>query len=142
MVHWHSPNRASCDQSNRGEQLPSQVQSFDAGLGAYLAMEEELGEQLVEGNASFVAVVPYWAVWPFRGHDSAATAYDRAPGDDRHKTVGFRGNSEAVAGDLRSGLRHAIPLLDGTASRAMRWGINILSVSFMSTFILPGCVRR
>jgi UDPglucose--hexose-1-phosphate uridylyltransferase len=34
-------------------------------LCAYLAMEEALGERLVEVNASFVAVVPYWAVWPF-----------------------------------------------------------------------------
>jgi UDPglucose--hexose-1-phosphate uridylyltransferase len=34
-------------------------------LCAYLAMEEELGERLVEGNTSFVAMVPYWAVWPF-----------------------------------------------------------------------------
>jgi len=34
-------------------------------LCAYLALEEALGERLVEGNASFVAAVPYWAVWPF-----------------------------------------------------------------------------
>jgi hypothetical protein len=31
-----------------------------------------------------------------RGHDSAATGYDPAPGHDRGRTVGFRGNS---AGD-------------------------------------------
>ena len=34
-------------------------------LCAYLALEEALGERLVEVNAGFVAVVPYWAVWPF-----------------------------------------------------------------------------
>ena len=28
-------------------------------------MEEALGERVVERNASFVAVVPFWAVWPF-----------------------------------------------------------------------------
>jgi UDPglucose--hexose-1-phosphate uridylyltransferase len=34
-------------------------------LFVYLAMEESLGERLVEVNPGFVAVVPYWAVWPF-----------------------------------------------------------------------------
>jgi UDPglucose--hexose-1-phosphate uridylyltransferase len=34
-------------------------------LCAYLAIEDALGERLVEVNPSFVAVVPYWAVWPF-----------------------------------------------------------------------------
>ena len=34
-------------------------------LCVYLAMEEALGERLVEVNPGFVAVVPYWAVWPF-----------------------------------------------------------------------------
>ena len=34
-------------------------------LCAYLALEEALGERLVEVNPGFVAVVPYWAVWPF-----------------------------------------------------------------------------
>ena len=28
-------------------------------------MEESLGERVVARNASFVAVVPFWAVWPF-----------------------------------------------------------------------------
>jgi UDPglucose--hexose-1-phosphate uridylyltransferase len=31
----------------------------------YAALEEKLGERIVFGNASFVAVVPFWAVWPF-----------------------------------------------------------------------------
>ena len=34
-------------------------------LCAYLALEEEAGERVVVENASFVAVVPFWAVWPF-----------------------------------------------------------------------------
>jgi UDPglucose--hexose-1-phosphate uridylyltransferase len=31
----------------------------------YLALEERLGERLVCGNAHFVALVPFWAGWPF-----------------------------------------------------------------------------
>jgi UDPglucose--hexose-1-phosphate uridylyltransferase len=31
----------------------------------YLALEERLGERLVCGNNHFVALVPFWAVWPF-----------------------------------------------------------------------------
>jgi UDPglucose--hexose-1-phosphate uridylyltransferase len=34
-------------------------------LCAYLALEEEAGERVVAANPSFVAVVPFWAVWPF-----------------------------------------------------------------------------
>jgi len=31
----------------------------------YLALEEELSERVVAANANFVAMVPFWAVWPF-----------------------------------------------------------------------------
>ncbi len=34
-------------------------------LCEFLKMEETLGERVVVRNASFVAVVPFWAVWPF-----------------------------------------------------------------------------
>ena len=34
-------------------------------LGDYLALELEKQERLVCGNGHFVALVPYWAVWPF-----------------------------------------------------------------------------
>jgi len=34
-------------------------------LQDYLAAELESGERIVFSNAHFVAVVPYWAVWPF-----------------------------------------------------------------------------
>lgn len=34
-------------------------------LCEYLALEVTLGEHVVAANAGFVALVPYWAVWPF-----------------------------------------------------------------------------
>jgi len=34
-------------------------------LRAYLNLEEAQGERVIAANDSFVAVVPYWAVWPF-----------------------------------------------------------------------------
>ena len=34
-------------------------------LTDYAALESSHGERLVAGNAHFVAVVPFWAVWPF-----------------------------------------------------------------------------
>lgn len=34
-------------------------------LGDYLNQELELGERIVAENSSFVALVPYWAVWPY-----------------------------------------------------------------------------
>src|SRR6202158_5680955 len=34
-------------------------------LCAYRELEMKLGERVVAANESFIAVVPYWAVWPF-----------------------------------------------------------------------------
>lgn len=34
-------------------------------LGDYLALETKAGERIVCGNDHFVALVPFWAVWPF-----------------------------------------------------------------------------
>ena len=90
-------------------------------LCAYLALEEALGERVVEANAGFVAVVPYWAVWPFevmilpRRHMTELQEMTDAERSD------FAAILQIGARDLRSGLRHAIPLFDGAASRAVRW---------------------
>jgi len=48
-----------------GGQQAYWAEKHEVVLCAYLAMEEALGERLVEVNPGFVAVVPYWAVWPF-----------------------------------------------------------------------------
>jgi len=57
--------------------LPNEVVAEQAGQDAYLkehgccllceyrAMEVALGERVVAANDAFVAVVPFWAVWPF-----------------------------------------------------------------------------
>ena len=34
-------------------------------LCSYLTLEQKQQERLVMGNAHFVALVPFWAVWPF-----------------------------------------------------------------------------
>jgi len=34
-------------------------------LSDYISLEEQSGERLVATNDHFIAVVPYWAVWPF-----------------------------------------------------------------------------
>lgn len=53
----------------------------------YLAVEVGLGERIVCGNEHFVAVVPFWAVWPFetlvlpRGHRGALPELDASERD-------------------------------------------------------------
>jgi UDPglucose--hexose-1-phosphate uridylyltransferase len=37
----------------------------DPLLAAYLRLELEAGERLVTSNAEWVALVPFWAIWPF-----------------------------------------------------------------------------
>ncbi len=61
-------------------------------LCEYVRLEERARERLVEENGSFVAVVPYWAVWPFetlillRRH---ATALDRLTDVERGDLAGI-----------------------------------------------------
>jgi UDPglucose--hexose-1-phosphate uridylyltransferase len=56
-------------------------------LCAYLEQEERLGERIVVANAGFVALVPFWATWPFellvlpRGHAAALAALGEAQRD-------------------------------------------------------------
>jgi UDPglucose--hexose-1-phosphate uridylyltransferase len=53
----------------------------------YLAAELAAGERIVDENASFVALVPFWAVWPFetlvlpRAHHGALPDLDGAARD-------------------------------------------------------------
>jgi UDPglucose--hexose-1-phosphate uridylyltransferase len=50
-------------------ELARQAEHFDRHrrtlLGDYLRLEEARGERIVCGNEHFVALVPFWAVWPF-----------------------------------------------------------------------------
>jgi UDPglucose--hexose-1-phosphate uridylyltransferase len=56
-------------------------------LCEYAALEMRLGERIVCGNDAFLAIVPFWAVWPFetllisRRHVGALTAFDAAERD-------------------------------------------------------------
>jgi len=59
---WSVPNEVVAEFSG---QQAYWAETNEVLLCAYLAMEEALGERLVEVNPGFVAVVPYWAVWPF-----------------------------------------------------------------------------
>jgi UDPglucose--hexose-1-phosphate uridylyltransferase len=56
------PNEAVKEQSAQGVYFTDRHVSL---LGDYLALELERDERLVYENAHFVALVPFWAVWPF-----------------------------------------------------------------------------
>lgn len=55
-------------------------------LGDYLKLELELGERMVCANDHFVALVPWWAVWPFETtivSRRAVTGLDELSGEER-----------------------------------------------------------
>jgi UDPglucose--hexose-1-phosphate uridylyltransferase len=56
------PNEVVAELSGQREYL---AKNGTVLLLEYQKMEESLGERVVAQNSSFVAVVPYWAVWPF-----------------------------------------------------------------------------
>ncbi len=56
------PNEILAELSGQQEYF---AKNGTALLCEYQRMEEELGERVVARNESFLAVVPFWAVWPF-----------------------------------------------------------------------------
>jgi UDPglucose--hexose-1-phosphate uridylyltransferase len=70
------------------KELAEQMRYFKSNnstlLGDYAALEERLGERVVYQNDHFIAVVPFWAVWPYellilpRQHVSYLTELDEA----------------------------------------------------------------
>jgi UDPglucose--hexose-1-phosphate uridylyltransferase len=56
------PNEVVAEQSGQQVYLAEHGRCL---LCAYRELEMKLGERVVAANESFVAVVPYWAVWPF-----------------------------------------------------------------------------
>ncbi len=56
------PNEAVLEQAGQAEYLKTHGCCL---LCAYREMEVALGERVVASNETFVAVVPFWAVWPF-----------------------------------------------------------------------------
>jgi UDPglucose--hexose-1-phosphate uridylyltransferase len=56
------PNEALKEQAAQSEHFKARQTSL---LGDYLAVELQRGERLVIENEHFVALVPFWAVWPF-----------------------------------------------------------------------------
>ena len=56
------PNEAVKESKRQGAYL---AQNGSCLLCDYLALEERLGERIVCRNDHFVALVPFWAIWPF-----------------------------------------------------------------------------
>jgi UDPglucose--hexose-1-phosphate uridylyltransferase len=56
------PNEAALEQAAQAAYLAEHGTCL---LCAYRELEVKLGERVVASNASFVALVPFWAVWPF-----------------------------------------------------------------------------
>jgi UDPglucose--hexose-1-phosphate uridylyltransferase len=56
------PNEAVLEQAAQAAYLAEHGTCL---LCAYRELEVKLGERVVASNASFVALVPFWAVWPF-----------------------------------------------------------------------------
>lgn len=79
----HLPNEPAKEQARQGAYRDSQGSCL---LCDYLAIELERGERLVAQNRYFMALVPFWAIWPFETMLIAkrhAAALDELSGDER-----------------------------------------------------------
>ena len=104
-----------------GGQQAYWAEKNEALLCAYLALEDALGERFVEVNAGFVAVVPYWAVWPFEVMILPRRHITRLQEMTDTEPLEFAAILQTVAATYDQVFDTPFPLFDGTASRAMRW---------------------
>ncbi len=58
----HVPNEPALEHAAQKAYLAEHGRPL---LGAYLELELAAGERIVAGNETWVALVPFWAVWPF-----------------------------------------------------------------------------
>jgi UDPglucose--hexose-1-phosphate uridylyltransferase len=56
------PSIVQREQDSQAEYFQTSGRSL---LADYMAVEEEHGERIVYANSTFVALVPFWAIWPF-----------------------------------------------------------------------------
>jgi len=89
--HPHCQIWANASLPNEPEKENVSLESYRSVKGGcllcdYLALERERGERLVVENGQFLALVPFWAIWPFemmliaRRH---VAALDELTGDER-----------------------------------------------------------
>ena len=77
---WSSydlPNEVAKEQAAQAEWRKDRGQCL---LCAYARMEETAGERIVEQNDEWMAVVPFWAIWPF---ETMVISREHATGIDR-----------------------------------------------------------
>jgi UDPglucose--hexose-1-phosphate uridylyltransferase len=89
-------------------------------LTAYLRLELAEQTRIVTQNDEWVALVPFWAVWPFellllpRQRVASVEALNHGPRD------GLAAILQQVTAAYNRSLRHALPLLHGPAPRSLR----------------------
>ena len=82
-------------------------------LGDYLRKELAAGERIVCRNDHWVALVPFWAVWPFEILLVPARRVPDLPSLREAERDGARGHPPPGERALRQPLPHVLPVLDG-----------------------------
>ena len=89
-------------------------------LAEYVALELKQQERIVCQNEAFVAVVPYWAVWPFETLVLARRTIARVAGVQRRTTAGAGRYLESIDHPLRQSLRDQLSVHHGVSSGTRR----------------------
>ena len=87
----------------------------------YVALEQRQATRIVCANEGFVAMVPFWAVWPFEVLLCSRRHLGAFPGIQQRRSRATERDSETGCQHLRSRIRCSIPLLDGISSVSVRW---------------------
>ena len=87
----------------------------------YVALEARQQVRIVCENEGFVAMVPFWAVWPFETAGVQPAAYRQHERFHSRRRALPQRYSSSCDLNLRQSLRRSFPLLHGISPVAVRW---------------------
>ncbi len=120
------PDLVQSHRPQRGRQRAARAEAWRAARGScllcdYARLERASGERLVEENQSFLAVVPFWAVWPFETMvlpNRHLTALDQLSGAERDDLADIL---RRVTSRYDRLFQASLPLLHGLPPAPHRW---------------------
>jgi UDPglucose--hexose-1-phosphate uridylyltransferase len=133
------PTQVAAEDARQAEWLGSRGAKL---LAEVVDREEREEVRIVDRNDHWLAIVPWWAAWPFEilliARDDVGTLPRAAGGS----TGGARFHIAADHGSLRSPVRHQLPLFDGLAPGAGYFQPSGKPGGCTRTSIRPCCGRR
>ena len=151
---WAPPTRTRTARSGPGPRCPRVIAARGRGparlsrsapaarcCSTYAALEADGPRVVVEANEHWLALVPFWAVWPFEMLLVAERPVARLPDLDDGAARRAGRDPRADAPAVRRAVRCPVPVLDGLARRAVRRGRGDRRLGQLHAHVFPPLLR-